>query len=93
MQHRFTLHIETPRGTTRDEAVWVKVEQAMRSSTEITGAETTFDRTAGRIGTTFDARAETLDDAEETGLRVFTEALDEANAFYDGWLFIEASGP
>jgi hypothetical protein len=91
--HRFTLHLETPQGTTSDEAVWAKVEEAMRASTEVIEAETTFDQSTGTIGATFGARAETLDDAQDMGLRVFTEALDGADAFYDGWLFIEASGP
>jgi hypothetical protein len=92
--HQFTLHIETPAETTNDESARASIESLMQASPEISDATATLDLETGKISSTFQAPAETLDEAQDTGIRVFTKALDQAGLFYDhGWLVMEASGP
>lgn len=92
--HEFTIRIQTPRGTTTDEAAAARVAAAIDSAGEIAGAETTLDTRQGTISTSLRVRATTLDEAQETALRIFTGALALAQVVsIHGWLLIEAAGP
>lgn len=71
----FMLSIETPEGTTTDEDIWARVEEAMRESHEVSGARTVFRRDSGVISTTFQVDAPTLEVAQMVAIRVFADAL------------------
>jgi hypothetical protein len=92
--HEFTIRIQTPRGTTTDEAAAARVATAIDSAEEIAGAETTLDARQRTISTSLRVKATTLDEAQETALRIFTGALGLAQVVsMHGWLLIEAAGP
>jgi hypothetical protein len=92
--HEFTLRIETPPGTTMSDEARASVDEALRASSYVTGPKATLDLETGVIASTFRVEADTVEAAEETGIRVFHAALDAARVMCDhGWLLVEARGP
>jgi hypothetical protein len=90
--YEFTPRIETPPGTTSEEAR-ASVDELLQASSDVIGAEAALDPETGVIASTF-VEADTVDAAEETGIRVVSESLDEARLIRDnGWLVVEARGP
>jgi hypothetical protein len=71
----FTLSIETPEGTTTDEDVRARVEEALRTSSDVSGAATILHHGAGTISSTFQVEAPRLDVAQMIAIRVFADAL------------------
>ncbi len=87
----FTLSIETPEETTSDEDVWPRVEETMRTSPNVSGARTVFHRDNGVISSRFQVEADTLEDAQTIGIRVFVDALWLAGLNGEGlWRIVEA---
>jgi hypothetical protein len=71
----FTLSIETPEGTTTDEAVMARFDEAMRASEEVSGSTAILDHGTGTISSTFQVEAPTLEVAQMIAIRVFADAL------------------
>jgi hypothetical protein len=87
----FTLSIETPEGTTTDEDVMGRFEEAMRASEEVSGSTAILDHDAGTISSTFQVEADTRENAETIGIRVFVNALWVAGLNGEGlWHLVEA---
>ena len=53
----FTVSIETPEGTTTDEGVLGRFDEAMRASEEVRGSTAILDHSAGTISSTFQVEA------------------------------------
>jgi hypothetical protein len=60
----FTRSIETPEGTTTDEEVMGRFDEAMRASEEVSGSTAILDHGAGTISSTFQVQAPTLEVAQ-----------------------------
>lgn len=86
----FTVAIETPEETTPDEDVWARVEETLRTSSEVSGAATLLDHRAGVISSTFRVQAPRLDVAQMIAIRVFADALRGAGLEGAGWRIVEA---
>jgi hypothetical protein len=89
----FTVSIETPEGTTTDEAVMARFDEAMRASDEVSGSTAILDHGAGRISSTFQVEAPTLEVGQMIAIRVFTDALRSAGRSGDGLWRDEEPGP
>jgi hypothetical protein len=74
----FTLSIETPKGTTTEEDVRARFDEAMRASEEVRGSTAILDHGAGTISSTFRVEAPTLEVAQMIAIRVFADALRSA---------------
>ena len=74
--YEFTPRIETPPGITSEEAR-ASVDELLQASSDVIGAEAALDPETGVIASTFHVEADTVDAAEETGIRVVSESLDE----------------
>ena len=86
----FTVAIETPKETTSDEDIWARVEETLRTSSEVSGAATLLDHRAGAISSTFQVQAPRLDVAQMIAIRVFADALRGAGLKGAGWRIVEA---
>ncbi|MGH3040598.1 MAG: hypothetical protein ACRDNG_02455 [Gaiellaceae bacterium] len=87
----FTLSIETPQGTTTDEDVMGRFDEAMRASEEVSGSTAILDHDAGTISSTFQVSAPTLEVARMIATRVFADALRNAGLSGDSlWRIVEA---
>ena len=86
----FTVAIETPKETTSDENVWARVEETLRTSSEVSGAATLLDHRAGAISSTFQVQAPRLDVAQMIAIRVFADALRGAGLEGADWRIVEA---
>ena len=86
----FTVAIETPKETTSDENVWARVEETLRTSSEVSGAATLLDHRAGAISSTFQVQAPRLDVAQMIAIRVFADALRGAGLGGAGRIVDEA---
>lgn len=74
----FTLSIQTPEGTTTDEHVMARFDEAMRASKEVRGSTAILDHGAGTISSTFQVEAPTLEVAKMIAIRVVADALRSA---------------
>lgn len=74
----FTLSIETPKGTTTDEELVARFDEAMRASEEVRGSTAILDHGTGTISSTFQVEAPTLEVAQMIAIRVFADALRSA---------------
>jgi hypothetical protein len=87
----FTLSLETPQGTTTDEDVMGRFDEAMRASGEVDGSTAILDHDAGTISSTFQVSAPTLEVARMIAIRVFADALRNAGLSGDSlWRIVEA---
>lgn len=86
----FTVAIETPKETTSDEDIWARVEETLRTSSEVSGAATLLDHRAGVISSTFQVPAPRLDVAQMVAIRVFADALRGAGLEGAAWRIVEA---
>ena len=87
----FTLSLETPGGTTTDEDVMGRFDEAMRASEEVSGSTAILDHGAGTISSTFQVKAPTLEVAQMIAIRVFAEALRSAGLSGDSlWRIVGA---
>ena len=87
----FTLSLETPEGTTTDEDVMSRFDEAMRASEEVSGSTAILDHDAGTISSTFQVSAPTLEVARMIATRVFADALRNAGLSGDSlWRIVEA---
>ena len=84
----FTLSLETPDGTTTDEDVTGRFDEAMRASEEISGSTAILDHDAETISSTFQVKAPTLEVAQMIAIRVFADALRSAGLSGDSRLRI-----
>ena len=83
----WTIHIETPEETTRDEDLLVVFYEFITGAEAALGASARLDNERGVIGSTFQVEAETPQEAVDIGLRVFQQALTAAGV--SGWARIE----
>jgi len=89
----YTITIETPEGTTTDENALGRFDEAMRASDEVSGSTALLDHRLGTISSTFRVEADTLEDAQTIGIRVFLAALWVAGLDGEGlWRIVEADG-
>ena len=87
----FTLSLETPQGTTTDEDVLGRFDEAMRASEELSGSTAILDHDTGTISSTFQVKAPTLEVAQMIATRVFADALRSAGLSGDShWRIVEA---
>jgi hypothetical protein len=87
----YTIAIETPEGTTTDEDVMGRFDEAMRASEEVSGSTAILDHERGVISSRFQVEAGTLANAQTIGIRVFVDALWLAGLNGDGlWRIVEA---
>ena len=87
----YTIMIETPEGTTTDEAVLGRFHEAILESSELRGPSALLDHERGVISSRFQVEADTLAEAQDVGIRVFVDALWLAGLNGDGlWRIVEA---
>ena len=91
MIREYTIAIETPEGTTTDEDVMDRFDEAMRASEEVSGSAAILDHERGVISSRFQVEAGTLANAQTIGIRAFVDALWLAGLNGDGlWRIVEA---
>jgi len=71
----FTLSMETPEQAISDEDAWVRIEAALRTSPDVSGAATVLHHETGVISSRFQVEAPTLEVAQMIGIRAFAKAL------------------
>jgi hypothetical protein len=83
MVREYTVHAETAEGTTRDEGLFARFEQAMSATPGALDAAVLLDVERGVLSATFQVRALGLDEAETIGGQLFANALRSAGLHGD----------
>jgi hypothetical protein len=87
----FTVTIETPDDTTRDEAILDRVTEAIRANPEARAPLLRLDRGRGVITAKFQVEARGLEQAQYIAIQAFTAALRAAGLSGDKlWRIVEA---
>ncbi len=74
----FTVHLETPPETTRDDDVLDAFNEAINGDARALGPSALLDNRLGTISSTFQVEADSLNEAEELGIEIFTGAVAAA---------------
>jgi hypothetical protein len=90
-EREWTIVIETPKETTRDDDAFRRADEAMRAQAGAIGPALLLAHSSGVISARFQVRAATLDEAHALGVRVFADAMREAGFSGErAWRVVEA---